>query len=419
MKKQLFSSIALSCALASSPVFATNGYFTHGYGMTHKGMAGAGVALSEELMSAANNPATLVVNGTEVSVGVELFSPDRKYSAAAVDQYYPGAFYLQPETKKSDNSIFAIPEFAIGHQLNEHVNIGFVVYANGGMNTEYPAQSQPEGTFYSGTAGVDLKQLFISPTLSYTLSPNTRVGIAPIYVVQQFAAQGLENFAAFSQSPNSVSGNGTDTSTGFGVQLGISQQINPVLSWGASYRSAVSMDEFDDYSGLFAEQGGFDLPSSYQIGAAWQITATQQLVLDWQKINYSEVSSIANPISNIMSAPLGSDAGAGFGWQDMSVYKLGYQWQRTEQQKIRFGVSYGEQPIPDSEVLFNILAPGVQQWHFTAGLSHSLSDSLTLNAMLFYSPTETVTGANYLAPNQELAISMNQSGMGLSIAWSL
>jgi len=419
MKNKLVSGLALTFALGSFNAFATNGYFTHGYGMTHKGMAGAGVALSEELMSGANNPATFLANGTQLSVGLELFSPDRKYSASDVDTFYPDAFYLQAKTQKSDNTLFAIPEFAIGHQLNDKVNIGLLVYGNGGMNTDYSANSEPEGTFYAGTTGVDLKQLFISPTISYKLNEQIRLGVSPIYAVQQFKATGLGNFAPFSQSPQALTNNGTDTSTGLGIQLGISQNINSSLSWGASYRSSVSMQEFDSYKGLFAEQGGFDLPSSLQIGAAYKITPNNQLVFDWQKINYSEVKSIANPIDNLMSAPLGADTGAGFGWDDMTIYKLGYQWQRTAKQKIRFGISYTEQPIPSSNVLLNILAPGVQEWHFTAGFSHSLSNAVQLNAMAFYSPAKKVSGANYLAPNQQISIEMEQSGLGMSVVWRI
>ena len=209
MKKQLLSSLALTCALGSFSAFATNGYFTHGYGMTHKGMAGAGVALSEELMSGANNPANILVDGTQFSLGLELFSPDRKYTASTVDNFFPNALYLEAKTQKSDNTLFAIPEFAIGHQLNEKVNIGLLVYGNGGMNTEYNAGTAPDGTFYAGTAGVDLKQLFISPTVSYQFNEQTRVGVSPIYVVQQFEAQGLSNFAAYSQSPQDLSDNET------------------------------------------------------------------------------------------------------------------------------------------------------------------------------------------------------------------
>ena len=419
MKNKLVSGLALTCTLGTFSAFATNGYFTHGYGMTHKGMAGAGVALSEELMSGANNPASFTVNGTEISLGLELFSPDRKYTASSVDTFYPNALYLEAKTQKSDNTLFAIPEFAIGHQLNDKINIGLLVYGNGGMNTDYNANSEPEGTFYAGTTGVDLKQLFISPTINYKLNEQTKVGVSPIYVVQQFKATGLGNFAPFSQSPENLTNNGTDTSTGLGIQLGISQDINSSLSWGASYRSSVSMQEFNSYKGLFAEQGGFDLPSSLQIGAAYKITSNNQLVFDWQKINYSEVNSIANPIDNLMSAPLGGDAGAGFGWDDMTIYKLGYQWQRTAKQKIRFGISYTEQPIPSSHVLLNILASGVQEWHFTTGFSHSISNTVQLNAMAFYSPAKKVSGANYLAPNQQISIEMEQSGLGVSVVWGI
>lgn len=161
------------------------------------------------------------------------------------------------------------------------------------------------------------------------------------------------------------------------------------------------------------------MPSSIQIGAAFKVTPNNEIIFDWQKINYGEVKSIANPINNLMSAPLGADGGAGFGWDDMTIYKLGYQWQRTVQQKIRFGISYTEQPIPSSEVLFNILAPGVQEWHFTTGFSHSFSNKVQLNAMAFYSPAKEVTGANFLAPNQALSIEMEQFGLGVSVVWGI
>ena len=72
-----------------------------------------------------------------------------------------------------------------------------------------------------------------------------------------------------------------------------------------------------------------------------------------------------------------------------------------------------------SEVLFNILAPGVQEWHFTTGFSHEVSEKVQLNAMAFYSPAKKVSGANFLAPNQQLSIEMQQSGVGVSIVWGI
>ncbi len=40
------------------------------------------------------------------------------------------------------------------------------------------------------------------------------------------------------------------------------------VSADVSYQSTLSMSEFDDYSDLFAESGGFDIPASTKITAA-------------------------------------------------------------------------------------------------------------------------------------------------------
>ena len=52
----------------------------------------------------------------------------------------------------------------------------------------------------------------------------------------------------------------------------------------------------------------------------------------------------------------------------------------------------------------------MQEWYFTAGISHALSDAMQFNAMAFYSPSKNVTGAT-ITPNQQLSISMEQSGL--------
>jgi long-chain fatty acid transport protein len=43
--------------------------------------------------------------------------------------------------------------------------------------------------------------------------------------------------------------------------------------------------------------------------------------------------------------------------------KLSWQWVTNPDFTLRAGVSHGDQPIPDSEVLLNILAPAVIETH--------------------------------------------------------
>ncbi len=41
------------------------------------------------------------------------------------------------------------------------------------------------------------------------------------------------------------------------------------VSVGLAYQSKMTMSEFDDYADLFAERGGFDIPSSIKAGLSF------------------------------------------------------------------------------------------------------------------------------------------------------
>ena len=100
----------------------------------------------------------------------------------------------------------------------------------------------------------------------------------------------------------------------------------------------------------------------------------------------------------------------------MTIYKLGAQWQQSEKLILRGGVSYGQQPVDSSQVLFNILAPGVQEWHLTTGFSYAFTNQDELSFAFMYSPPKTVNGPNPLSSGQTIELQMYQfSGQ---FAWS-
>ena len=413
-----YLALATSLAtLAASPLsLATNGYFGHGYGTINKGMAGAGTAWAQDAIAAATNPAGMAFVGDRLDLGVEIFSPRREYTVSGAGAPQPSAFYLQPGTRESDNEYFPIPHFGYNREISSTQTLGVSVFANGGMNTEYDRSGG--GTYYADKAGVDLMQLFVAPTWTWRFNSEHAIGISLLGAIQRFEATGVGSFAAFSSDASKLSDNGHDTSLGWGIQLGWQGQVTETLRAGASWRSILYMQEFDGYEGLFAEQGGFDIPQMFNAGLAWSALPEHTFLVDLQYIRYGEVSSIGNALlPNLGSARLGDDRGAGFGWDDMLVSKLGWQWQQSEQLALRAGLSYGEQPIPDSEVLFNILAPGVQEWHLTAGFSREISPELTLSGMFFYSPEKTVSGQNPLGPGQEIELQMHQIGASVSLGW--
>jgi len=444
----------LTCALVAltfpATGWATNGYFSHGTSVAEKGLAGAGVAFSQDTLAAANNPAGMVWQGARYDIGVAAFSPIRSYKATGGPSVPPGPCGLNcpfsigdgNQSKDSKNELFLIPQFGYNWVINDDSTIGVSVFGNGGMNTEYkngtatlyPTGTPPgttlPGTFGDGTAGVDLAQLFLSTTYARKITPTSSFGISGLVVYQRFEAKGLGNFAPFSSDPGNLTNNDHDDSTGLGVRLGFQAEITPGIRFGAAYQPKIDMEEFDDYSGLFADDGDFDIPSNFTVGMAFDIGKTGVLVIDVQQINYEDVDAVSNSISPLTDgsscmpgAPstggtgkgcLGGSDGAGFGWEDMTVVKIGYQWQTGTKNTWRVGYSTGDQPIPSDETLFNILAPGVVEEHFTAGFTRQLDDKSSFNFSAMYAPNKSVKGASPFDPAQDIKIEMHQ----YELAWT-
>jgi long-chain fatty acid transport protein len=426
MRNLLLCSAAVMAAglLAAGDANATNGYFSHAYSIKNKGMAGAGVAAPLDAMVPSLNPAGLTEVGNRLDLGLTVFSPNREYSVSRNPIVGPPYFELMGGTVESDSNYFFIPSLGWSYQLSDRSAVGVAVYGNGGMNTDYPAM-----TFYdpsSSTTGVDLMQLFIAPTLATEFAYNHSFGFTPIIAAQFFEAKGVNSFAPFSSAPSKLSNNGHDASYGLGARVGYLGKLSDQFSLGLSYQSKIYMDEFDDYAGLFAGQGDFDIPANWTAGIAVKPIPEVTIALDVQRIYYSDVDSIANPLlMNLMTDGLGTDNGAGFGWEDMTVFKVGLQWARSEQWTYRFGYSYGDQPIPANEVLFNILAPGVIEQHATFGLTYTFANQSELDFSLMYAFSNDVTGINPLANNdpatggspQYITLTMDQWEVGVGYSW--
>ncbi len=409
--------VILVCALGLVPsAGATNGYFTHGYGTANKGLAGAGVALPQDTMAAATNPAGMAFVGKRWDAGLATFNPNRQYTVRGNPSRFPGTFGLNPGKVESDSEIFAIPYLGGNWEVGTNATLGFALYGHGGMNTDYPTNT----FFGSSPTGVDLAQLFLTPTYAFRFGDDKHaIGITALLAFQSFEIEGVEAFGAFSSDPASLSNNGHDESTGVGLKIGYLGHFSDRFSFGASYQSKVSMGEFDDYKGLFAEQGGFDIPSTWTVGVAIDLTDQLTFVFDVQEILYSDVAAISNPfLPNLQTARLGDDGGAGFGWEDMTVYKAGLQWEKRDW-TWRFGFSTGDQPIPESEVLFNILAPGVMEEHITVGLTKKLSSGRSFSLSLMRALSSSVTGPNPLeVPGlQTIELKMDQWDLEIGYAW--
>ena len=331
----------------------------------------------------------------------------------------------QERIESGDKDHF-IPSFGFVRQISDRTSWGVTMVGNGGMNTNYPAFDNTEGCqgpfgspigdqtgpFCEGSAGVELMQLMVIPTFATSFGENAglRVGVSPILSYQRFKAWGLGQFAAVSESPEHVSDNGWDDSFGYGVRAGVQADVGERLTLGASYQSRQRHDGFDDYRGLFAEQGEFDIPSTWGVGIAFRVTRQLTVAADYSRINYSEVDSIGNSVTNLTEEGhrLGSSSGPGFGWEDIDIYKVGVEYDTRGPWAFRAGFNYGENPITSDEVTLNILAPGVMREHYTIGATREIGEHLELSFAAMYAPRESVRGDNAFFPAQDVEIEMRQ-----------
>ena len=410
--KSLMAGVVAAGLVASFSANATNGYFSHGIGMKAKGMAGAGIAYGQDALAAGTNPSNMVLVGSRIDFGVDLFKPVRTTSIT-------GNFFGDTNYDPNKDDMFVIPEFGYNSMIDNVSSWGVSVFGNGGMNTSY---KKPVALFGSTNAGVNLEQLYISPTYSRKLNDKNAIGVAVNLIYQKFKATGLQNFAVASSSPTNLTDNGDDTSTGYSLRLGWTGTINDMVTVGLTYQSKADMKAFDKYKGLFAENGDFDIPSTYGIGIAVKATPKVNVAFDITKINYSEVNSISNPLSGLTVSgnPLGTANSAGFGWEDMTVFKLGVDYQYDDKLVLRAGWNHGAQPIPAKETFFNLLAPGVVEDHLTLGATWTLENKAELTVAYMHAFEKTVNGSGSIPAaygGGEANLKMSEDSLGVAYGW--
>lgn len=122
--------VAVSLA---SPLLAhaTNGYFSHGYGAKSLGLAGVGIALPQDALAAATNPAGTALVGNRYDFGLTLFAPSRGADVVGNGAGLNGSY------SGDDTKTFLIPDFGYTRQINPQLAVGLAVYGNGGMSTDY------------------------------------------------------------------------------------------------------------------------------------------------------------------------------------------------------------------------------------------------------------------------------------------
>lgn len=443
---------ALHCTVGvlsfTSPLWAANGLVSPGNGSVQLGMAGAGTAMAQDAAATLRNPAAgaWLDSGSTLDLGVAL--PEGGYAAGptAADSEN-GIFEIGTGSFTSVEGVFPVPAYAYNRRIDDRNAWGWGVTASGlkslsrhntatyargirqletrchgsfGGGAPVPGSDDPQDLCGNrgGPAGTDLAQVFLSAHWAHLLTPGLSLGVAPVLVGQRLVVRGLGAFAPFSIHPDATSEEGSDLAFGGGLRVGLLGELVEGVGFGLAYQSRIFTTEFDKYRGMVIG-GSLDLPPILDAGLQLHLARGHRVLLDVQHIGYSQIKPLGNRFDTQRftdgclaprllerlgasgdgrddSTCLGGENGPGFGWTDMTIYKLGYQWQRGRL-KLRAGVSLARQPLPDSQILSAVFAPALTERHEALGLSWALSPRLNLDAALVHSARKTLTGRNPLS----------------------
>jgi long-chain fatty acid transport protein len=368
---------AIAMGITFPPMtYATNGMFLIGQGQKARAAGGAAMAMPQDSLANAINPATLGFIKSRVDVGADIMVPKATAHLGGIQD-------------NSQRDKYLLPAMGGVYQFNRKVAMGMTAVPYGGGGTRYDTNlfNKASGSNPDKTMGVELFVMQVAPTVSYKINKQNSVGASLLIGAQRFRADGLEYFENFTKTglgSDGLTGNGYDYAFGAGARIGwMGQYFKKRLALGAAYSSRVYMSEFDDYDELFAEQGDLDTPANVGAGIAIKVLPNFTLAFDVMKYFYSDVKSIGN--ESAQTGPgsvfpggdekhrLGKDDGLGFGWDDQVAYKLGAVYDHNEKLTLRAGWNYADSPVDESngEILMSIVAPAIARHHVTFGATYA------------------------------------------------
>lgn len=437
MKNRTALSLAATLALTLGAIplaQATNGMLLEGYGPVATGMGGASTATDNGVAAATNNPATLALMGTgaRLDVAVGMLGPD----VASNGGPYGVA--------KSGGTSYVMPAFGYARS-NGQFTYGVAVFAQGGMGTEYGAN-----TFMAAGSGSPVRSELgvgraIVP-LAWKVAPNLLVGGSLDLVWGSLDMRMAASGAQLGGMVTGASGNlamalpalggapwarvdfsdnskfsGAASSTGFAAKLGVMYQASPTLNLGLSYHTASHLGDMKtnatgaslSATGGFADAGritvhDFQMPAEVTVGAAWQATPSLLLAADVKHIAWSDV--MENFRLTYDSAGMGGSVSFALPqhWKDQTVVQLGGAYKLSPDWTLRAGANIADNPIPDAYV--NPLFPATVKSHYTLGAGYAFSSGSEINVSAAYAPEVKVTaGTGVIVTHSQLNLQLMYS----------
>lgn len=404
--RSLCALCALTLFAAAPPAAGLNGHFIHGVGAANSSMGGAGVALPHDALGALSlNPALLAeLDGHRFQMSLELFagSPEVESSVQTPVGEISGL-------TEDDTDVLPIPAFGwTRHREGSRVAFGMGSLAMAGFFTDYPQEAgnpilapQPQGF---GRVSSEYQYLRIPLALGWQATDRLSLGAALTLGYARLSATPAAFAAPDCTGPTTCffPAANQEGAFGWGVQAGLYYELTPTLSFGASYTTEQSFEDFEFNSAVanpdlptFGAGRSFafsvDVPAQAVVGIGWRPTPRVSVALDAKWIGYDGVDGLGT----FGFEPDGSIRG--FGWDDIVIGAFGIEYRPNPSWSFRAGYNQAESPIVPERTVASLPAPATFEDHVTLGLGARVTSHLILD-LAYYRGFENDVSGPLLSP---------------------
>ena len=360
-------------ALAGSSMFA-GGYRVAIQGQKQLAMGHTGVAVVNSAEVAFFNPAGMAYLDKKfnVSIGANGLFAKSKFQNS---QYN---WEASTENFGTPFSVYAT------YRLTDWLTAGLAVYTPYGSAVEW--DKGWEGSHLVNN--IDLKAIFVQPTISVRMGEHVSIGGGPIY------ATGSVEFNRNLQYQGGVLQNSNVTLDAKGISAwgyNLGMMVNPceTVRLGINYRSEIIMEarggdatysDVPDYAQALLQDTQFDadlpLPAELTTGLSVQLTDKWLVAFDYNYTMWNTYKSLDIAFAN------GSSSSNPRNYKNSSTYRVGTQYKANEKFTFRAGYYFDESPVQDG--YFAPETPRNDSNAFTGGLTYQLSDKLGIDASFLY-----------------------------------
>jgi long-chain fatty acid transport protein len=368
--------VCIVIVLHVSVTAIAGGFQVNTQSQRHLGMGHTGTALFFDASSMFFNPgASVFVDGKWVITGSGTFLMPRTVYAEPAPGVYQASMVQNVGTPFGVYAMYNKQKWAAG----------VAVYTPFGSRAEWP--SDWKGNFL--IREINLKTIFVQPTLSYQLHEKLGIGAGFIYATGGFALR--KGVPVQDQNGEYGEGSLSGDASGFGFQAGILYKHNDALSFGASYRSAVSV-EVNGGSAEFTVPGALQeffptttfstalrLPQVVNVGAAytndkWTFSSDVNIV-GWSSYDSLRIDFADNTdkLEDISSARMYKNA-----W----IARAGVEYRILDKLQLRAGCYFDKTPVQDGYITPE--TPDSDRIGITGGVTYKIGEHIRIDASCLY-----------------------------------